>query len=148
MMCHAEFLLAASNDYAAQESIVEVAARMVDRIVRRNDASRGLLSNQDAPNASSLFESSKKCPLSPPAYLRRILKYTACSTSTIPVGLVYLQRLRNALADTGAVAKLMVTAGRAAQRDPSEAARGKLAAVARVCSDMLERGIPNTGASV
>ena len=103
MMCHAEFLLAASNDYAAQESIVEVAARMVDRIVRRNDASRGLLSNQDAPNASSLFESSKKCPLSPPAYLRRILKYTACSTSTIPVGLVYLQRLRNALADTGAL---------------------------------------------
>jgi len=92
------------------------------------------------------------------AYLQRIHDDN-CAHHSCPVRLTenggpgvrdFLMRTPNthALADTGAVAKLMVTAGRAAQRDPSEAARGKLAAVARVCSDMLERGIPNTGASV
>ena len=87
-----EFLEAAKADYAGQLCIAEIAGHLLDRTVhaiREGD--------RDLPGthaACPLFESTVRCPLEPSAYLRRILKYSQCSPSTVLVGLLYLQRLR------------------------------------------------------
>jgi len=96
---HEAFLRAADADYRAQEVIVAVASRVLEETVRRNDAR---CTKQGAGTAPRLFESAAACPLAPTVYLQRILKYTACSWTTIPVGLIYLQRLREACKDSGA----------------------------------------------
>jgi hypothetical protein len=56
-----------------------------------------------------LFESSTHCPLTPSAYLRRILDYTNTSPCNVLVGLVYLQRLKDQANARGCIRLALTT---------------------------------------
>jgi hypothetical protein len=92
-----EFLDAAKADYEGQLCIAEIAGHLLDRTVHAiREGDRDL---PKAHAACPLFESAVSCPLEPSAYLRRILKYSQCSPSAVLVGLLYLQRLRESVAE-------------------------------------------------
>ena len=92
----AETIQTLKADADAQEPVVELFCRVIDRTVPYNDAR--IASKQHKPRHDShamhpLFEGTK-IPLSPSEYVKRILKYTRCSPCNLIVGLVYLQRLK------------------------------------------------------
>ena len=97
----AETIQTLKADADAQEPVVELFCRVIDRTVAYNDAR--IASKQHKPRHDShamhpLFEGTK-IPLSPSEYVKRILKYTRCSPCNLIVGLVYLQRLKDLDAD-------------------------------------------------
>jgi len=85
-------------DASAQEYLVAVLGEILDATVEADSAGR-------AVNFTALprFESSKPCPLSPSAYLSRMMRYTAISPCNILVGVIYLQRLKDKTRRDGAV---------------------------------------------
>jgi hypothetical protein len=92
----AETIQTLKADADAQEPVVELFCRVIDRTVAYNDAR--IASKQHKPMHDfhamhPLFEGTK-IPLSPSEYVKRILKYTRCSPCNIIVGLVYLQRVK------------------------------------------------------
>ena len=83
-----EMTEALQADAAEQENIAEMLGPVLDATVESSIRS-------DMPSALPRFESSKACPLSPSAYLARMLRYTAISPCNLVVGISYLQRLKN-----------------------------------------------------
>jgi hypothetical protein len=86
-----EYITAVQADFERQEHVVSLAADVLDAAVDWVDEP---IKTADASRPLSCFESRARCPLKPSAYLRRILYFTRASPCTIPVGLLYLQRLR------------------------------------------------------
>ena len=84
-------------DAEAQESVVALFCRVLDRTVVDND--ERIASKPATDSAHPIFEGTHPCPLSPSEYVERILKYTRCSPCNLIVGLVYLQRFKDLDAD-------------------------------------------------
>jgi len=85
-----ELQAALKADAGAQEHLVAVLGELLDAAVS---------ADSDGPAVSSTalprFESPKRCPLIPSAYLARMVRYTAISPCNFLVGVIYLQRLRD-----------------------------------------------------
>ena len=82
-------------DADAQDIMVGVVGRVMDRLVAKNDAQP--TSGAGAPSPLPSFEGSVPCPLQPSAYISRMLKYSRCSPCNLVVAVVYLERLKKAV---------------------------------------------------
>ena len=82
-------------DARAQENLVAVLGELLDATVAAGAAG--------TDSALPRFESSKRCPLLPSAYLERMMRYTAISPCNLLVGVIYLQRLKDKTRRNGAV---------------------------------------------
>jgi hypothetical protein len=93
-----ELQAALKADAGAQEHLVAVLGELLDAAVAAD--SDGL-----AVSCTALprFESPKRCPLIPSAYLARMMRYTAISPCNLLVGVIYLQRLRDKTRGGGAI---------------------------------------------
>ena len=81
-------------DAKAQEGLIGMVGRVLDKTVLSNETLRG------AGGATSMlpnFEGMHPCPLHPSAYISRIMKYSACSPCNLVVALIYLGRLERAV---------------------------------------------------
>ena len=95
----AESIQTLKADAEAQEPVVALFSRVLDRTVVDNDERIASKRATDSYSAHPPFEGTHPCPLSPSEYVERILKYTRCSPCNLIVGLVYLQRLKDLDAD-------------------------------------------------
>ena len=80
-------------DAEAQEQLPDVLGRVIERTLQLND-----MKVHDSPGygcAYPLFHSKSKCPLSPSAYVLRILKFSAASPCNLVVALIFMQRLQD-----------------------------------------------------
>jgi hypothetical protein len=90
----AEAVTALEADVDAQDVMVGVVGRVMDRLVAKNDA---LPTSGAAPSPLPNFEGSLPCPLQPSAYISRMLKYSRCSPCNLVVAVIYLERLKKAV---------------------------------------------------
>jgi hypothetical protein len=79
------------TDAQAQEGLVERLGRVLDYTIL-NSAD---LKQPGPESALKSFDSDKPCPLSPSAYLSRILRYTKSSPCNMMIGVMYMQRIRD-----------------------------------------------------
>ena len=93
-----ELQAALKADAGAQEQLVTVLGGLLDAAVAAD--SDGLAASS---TALPRFESTKRCPLMPSAYLARMMRYTAISPCNLVVGVIYLQRLRDKTRGGGAI---------------------------------------------
>ena len=101
----AEFKDAFVADAEAQEWIVEVLAHVLDFTIKSNSCEH-LADRSTLASALDNFQGAHPCPLSPDAYLNRILRYTRVSPCNILVGVMYMQRLKHKAAARGQDLKL------------------------------------------
>jgi hypothetical protein len=99
-----DFEAAFKADAKAQECLTSILGRVLDRIVSLNDQ-KDSRANGLANDSKSMFQGQVKCPLTPSAYIERILKHTATSPCNLLVGLIYLQRLKDEEAGNGTTPK-------------------------------------------
>ena len=81
-----ELAEAMKKDARGQEHLTAVIADMLEDTIARNDAK-----NRKGELAS--FEGDK-APITPSAYVKRIVKYGGCSPCCFAVGILYLERLK------------------------------------------------------
>ena len=94
------------SDAEAQEHLVRLVGRVLDKTVQLNDAKGAGNKKYGCPHP--LFHSSHKCPLKPSAYVQRLLHYSAASPCILVIATLYLQRLKN-LCNGAADTKLRLT---------------------------------------
>ena len=102
-----DIISAFKSDAAAQEHLVRLVGRVLDKTVQLNDAKSAGNTTYGCPHP--LFHSSHKCPLKPSAYVQRLLHYSAASPSNLVIATVYLQRLKNLGGNGAADTKLRLT---------------------------------------
>ena len=94
-------------DAEAQEQLPDVLGRVIERTLQLND-----MKVHDSPGygcAYPLFHSKSKCPLSPSAYVLRILKFSAASPCNLVVALIFMQRLQDLEVNDATDKKLLLT---------------------------------------
>ena len=82
-----ELTQAMKDDAAAQDYVVEVLGAILDKTIQCND-------QQGRKSGLVVFDGNIACPVSPSAYLKRIIKYGQCSPCCLVIGIIYLQRLK------------------------------------------------------
>ena len=95
------------SDAEAQEHLVLLVGRVLDKTVQLNDAKGA--GNTTYGCAHPVFHSSHKCPLKPSAYVQRLLQYSAASPCNLVIATVYLQRLKTLVGNGAADTKLRLT---------------------------------------
>ena len=89
-----ESMAAFKADARAQEGLIGMVGRVLDKTVLSNEMLHG------ACGATSMhpnFEGMHPCPLHPSAYISRIMKYSECSPCNLVVALIYLERLESSV---------------------------------------------------
>jgi hypothetical protein len=97
-----DFEAAFKADAKAQECLPRIIGRVLDRTVSLNDQ-KDSRANGHTNDFKSIFQGQVKCPLTPSAYIERILKHTATSPCNLLVGLIYLQRLKDEEVGNGGI---------------------------------------------
>lgn len=82
-----ELTQAMKDDAAAQDYVVEILGTILDKTIQCND-------QQGRNSGLVVFDGDIACPVSPSAYLKRIIKYGQCSPCCLVIGIIYLQRLK------------------------------------------------------
>jgi hypothetical protein len=103
----ADFISEFKSDAKAQEHLVRLVGRVLDKTVQLNDAKGAGNKQYGCPHP--LFHSSHKCPLKPSAYVQRLLHYSAASPCNLVIATVYLQKLKNMGGNGAADTKLRLT---------------------------------------
>ena len=102
-----DIIAALKADAAAQENMVTIVGRVLDKTVQLNDAKGA--GNTAYGCSLPLFHSTHKCPLKPSAYVQRILEYSGASPCTFVLATVFLQRLKSLGGNGATDTKLRLT---------------------------------------
>lgn len=94
-------------DAEAQEHLADVLGRVLERTLQLNDMM--VNDSQGYGCAYPLFHSKSKCPLSPSAYVLRILKFSAASPCNLVVALIFMQRLQDLKGNEASDKNLLLT---------------------------------------
>jgi len=102
-----QIIAALKADAAAQENMVTIVGRVLDKTVQLNDAKGA--GNTAYGCSLPLFHSTYKCPLKPSAYVQRIVEYSEASPCTFVLATVFLQRLKSLGGNGATDTKLRLT---------------------------------------
>jgi hypothetical protein len=102
-----DIISAFKSDAEAQQHLVRLVGRVLDKTVQLNDAKGAGNTRYGCPHP--VFHSSHKCPLKPSAYVQRLLQYSAASPCNLVIATVYLQRLKTLGGNGAADTKLRLT---------------------------------------